>query len=192
MAGSSVLGTGEGIYIYIYIYKVSAEELHSQTYRLVPNWVQYIYALEKDGCAPPHHSNVFPTLPLTARVQCSSDLQWPSGISQSVVPSARKVTMCLLIPCLSPPGDQWSDVLGCFVSPRWYLKLLNTFRASKMQTTYGGCSPPPPPLQSICLVIFLHSGHIQGSTSRVSKGGCQTLTRQSAGHPAIPFFTFCQ
>ena len=106
--------------------------------------------------------------------------------------------MRLFIPCLSPPGDQWSDVLGCFVSPRWYLKLLNTLELQRCKPLMMGF--PPHPHQSICSVIFLHSGHIQGSTSTACIHSIQGSTSTEFpkvdvehsifGHPAIPFFTF--
>ena len=56
-------------------------------------------------CAPPRLSEVPPTLPLK-QFQCSSDWRWSSLVL------SRKVVSRFLFPRLSPPGDQWCDVLG--------------------------------------------------------------------------------
>lgn len=93
---------------------------------------------------------------------------------------------------------EWCPWLLCV--PQVVSQAPQHFRASKMQTTYDGV--PPPPHQSICSVIFLHSGHIQGSTSTACIHSIQGSTSTEFpkvdvkhsifGHPAIPFFTFCQ
>ena len=75
---------------------------------------------EKPICAPPHHSEVSPTLPLKW-FQCSSDLRWLS----LVLP--RKIVLRFLFQRLSPPRDRWCDVLGSVptgsVSSSWTLQI---------------------------------------------------------------------
>ena len=62
--------------------------------------------LGKPTCAPPHLSEVSPTLSLK-RFQCSSDWRWPSLVL------SRKIIWRFLFPHLSPPGNWWCDVFGC-------------------------------------------------------------------------------
>ena len=69
-----------------------------------------IYALGK-ACAPPRLSEVSPALPLK-RFQCSSDWRWPSLVL------SRKIVQRFLFQRLSPPGDQWCDVLVKQCPPR--------------------------------------------------------------------------
>ena len=101
---------------------------------------------EKPICAPPHFSEVSPTLPLK-QFQCSSDRRWPSR------DLSGKIFDRFLFPRLSPPGDR--SVMSLALCPQVVAQAPQYFRSSEMQATcYGSFARQ----LSICSVISLHSG----------------------------------
>ena len=126
---------------------------------------------EKSICAPPRLSEVFPTSPLK-QFQCSSDWQWPSLVL------SRKIVERFLFPHLSPPGDQWCEVLG-FV-PAVSVSSFSTLQIFRGASRLWELLCPP----FYLLGRFVSLRHVEGSTPTGNfEGECRPSTQSSLGFP---------
>ena len=126
---------------------------------------------EKPICAPLRLSEVFPKLPLK-RFQGSSDWRWPS------LDLSMKIVERVLFQRLSPPGDQWCDVLG-FVHAGSVssFSTLHIFREARHLW------------ELLCPPVYLFGRfpslrHVQWNTPTGDfEGGCWPSTHSSLGFP---------
>ena len=117
------------------------------------------------------------------RLQCSSDRRWPSLVL------SKKIVQRFRFQRLSPPGNQWCDVLG-FV-PAGSILSFSTIQIFREASQLSGLLCPPVYL----LGRFPSRRHVQsrthgpiytlvhGSTpTRVFEGECQPLTHSSLSY----------
>ena len=117
----------------------------------------------------PSLSDVSPILPLK-RFQCSSDWRRPSLVL------SRKIVWRFLFQRLSPPGDQWYDVLGFL--PAGSVSSFSTLQIFREASNLWGLLCPP----VVLLGRFPSLLHIQDSTPPgVFEGGCRPSTHSSLG-----------